>query len=109
MRLPVMALFGMMILTPRAAAWMTARDLAATLNAAGRLPPHVSVLDERIDSLIFYLSPPLRSEATPARIEEVTFAQAVSLIRVEPADAVLAVRDDQVARFDRVFPSPPQP
>jgi 4-amino-4-deoxy-L-arabinose transferase-like glycosyltransferase len=109
LRLPIMALFGLMILTPRAAAWMTGRDLAAALNATGTLPPHVSVLDERIGSLVFYLSPALRAAATPERIDEATFAQAVLRIRVAPDAAVLAVRDDQVERFSRLFPAPPPP
>jgi 4-amino-4-deoxy-L-arabinose transferase-like glycosyltransferase len=107
--LPVMALCGLMIVMPLAASWMTARDLAAALNAGGALPPHVSVLDERVGSLIFYLSPPLRAGATPQRIDQATIAQAVSRIRVEPADAVLAVRDDQIARFNRLFAVPPVP
>jgi 4-amino-4-deoxy-L-arabinose transferase-like glycosyltransferase len=109
LRLPVMALFGLMILTPRAAAWMTGRDVAAALNATGALPPHVSVLDERIGSLVFYLSPPLRAAATPERIDEATFAQAVSRMRTAPDQAVLAVRNDQIERFNRLFPSPPPP
>src|SRR5262249_56367871 len=35
MRLPVMALAGLMIVAPLAAAWMAARDLAASLTPAG--------------------------------------------------------------------------
>jgi hypothetical protein len=86
---------------------MTGRDVAAALNASGTLPSHVSVLDERIGSLVFYLSPALRAAATPERIDEATFAQAVSRIRLAPEDAVIAVRDDQIERFSRLFPAPP--
>ena len=108
LRLPVMALCGLMIVLPRAAAWMTARDLAAALNAGGTLPSHVSVVGERIGSLIFYLAPPLRAEATPGRIGEATIADAIAQARVQPDDAVIAVRDDEVRRFLRLFPSPPE-
>ena len=36
-RMSVLALLGLMLVAPRAAAWMTGRDLAATFNAAGAL------------------------------------------------------------------------
>jgi hypothetical protein len=68
-----------------------------------RAAPHVSVLDERIGSVVFYLAPPLRAAASPDRIDQATIAETVSRIRVEPADAVLAVRDDQMPRFNRLF------
>jgi 4-amino-4-deoxy-L-arabinose transferase-like glycosyltransferase len=106
-RLPVMALFGLMIVLPRAAVWMTAKDLAGALNAGGALPPHVAVVGERVGSLIFYLSPRLRAAVTPDRVGEATIAEAIAQARIQPADAVVAVRDDEVARFARVFPSPP--
>lgn len=107
--LPVMTLVGLLIVAPLAASWMTARDLAAALNEGGTLPPHVSVLGERIGSLIFYLSPALRASAAPDRFDEVTMAEAVSRIRVGPDEAVLAVRNDQVARFNRLFSVAPVP
>jgi len=107
LRLPAMALLGLMIVAPRAAAWMTARDLAAWINATGTLPSHVSVLDERIGSLVFYLSPALRAQASPERIDTASIAEAVSRIRVDAPDAVIAVRDRQLARFNRLFAAPP--
>ena len=109
MRLPAMALCGLMIVLPRAASWMTARDVAAALNAGGTLPSHVSIVGERVGSLVFYLSPPLRAQATRDRIAEATFAEAVSQARVQPDDAVIAVRRNDVDRFLRLFPSPPAP
>ncbi len=109
MRLAVMALVGLMIVAPRAAAWMTARDLAAWLNETGSLPSHVSVVGERIGSLVFYLAPPLRASATPDRLDEASLADAVARIRTQPADAVIAVRDDQLSRFNRLFATPPTP
>jgi 4-amino-4-deoxy-L-arabinose transferase-like glycosyltransferase len=103
------SLVGMMIVMPRAADWMTSRDLAAALNARETLPPRVSVVDERIGSLVFYLSPPLRVEATSERLAEATFAEAVMRTRVDPDDAIVAVRRSQLERFNRLFPRPPQP
>jgi 4-amino-4-deoxy-L-arabinose transferase-like glycosyltransferase len=109
MGLPVMALLALMIVAPRAASWMTARDLAASLNSAGTLPPYVSVLDERIGSLVFYLAPPLRASAAPGRIDNASIAEAIGRMRAAPDDAVLAVRDDRLARFNRLFATPPVP
>ena len=103
------SLIGMMIVMPRAADWMTSRDLAAALNARETLPPRVSVIDERIGSLVFYLSPALRAEATRERLAEATFAEAVIRTRVDPDDAIVAVRRSQLVRFNRLFPRPPQP
>ena len=105
--LPMMALCGLMVVAPLAARWMSARDLAMALNAGGTLPPNVSVLDERVGSLVFYLSPPLRADASPARVSATSLAEAVARIRTGPADAVLAVRDNDLARFTRMFTSPP--
>ena len=107
--LSAVALCGLMYVAPLAGRWMSARDLAAVLNTGSALPPHVSVLDERIGSVVFYLAPPLRAAASPDRIDQATIAETVSRIRVEPADAVLAVRDDQMPRFNRLFVSPPAP
>jgi 4-amino-4-deoxy-L-arabinose transferase-like glycosyltransferase len=103
------SLGAMLTMVPHAAAWMTAKDLAAALNRAGALPPRVSVLDERIGSLVFYLDPPLRAEATRERLEETSFAEAVARIRHDPEDAVLAVRNDYLIRFNRLFPAAPEP
>ena len=105
----VLAVVGLTLLTPHAAAWMTARDLAAALNAGGRLPTRVSVLDERIGSLVFYLDPALRADATKERVNEASFSEAMARVRVDPADAVLAVRDGQLAKFNRLFAAAPVP
>jgi 4-amino-4-deoxy-L-arabinose transferase-like glycosyltransferase len=108
-RASVLAIVGLMPVTPRAAAWMTARDLATALNAGGALPSRVSVLDERIGSLVFYLDPALRAQATKERINEASFSEAIAWVRVDPPDAVLAVRNGQLARFNRLFTVPPTP
>lgn len=103
----VYSILAMMLMLPHAAAWMTAKDLAHTLNAGGVLPSRVSVLDERIGSLVFYLDPALRAEATAARLDESSFAEAIARARHDPEDAVLAVRNGQLAQFNRLFAQPP--
>ena len=105
----ICSLVALMTLAPRMAAWMTAKDLAAALNAAGTLPPRVSVLDERIGSLVFYLDPALRADATRDRLDEVSFAEAIGRARVDPDDALLGVRNEYLGRFNRLFPAPPVP
>src|SRR5687768_9960369 len=108
-RASVYTLIGMMAVLPRAASWMTSRDLAETLNSGGALPPRVSVLDERIGSLVFYLDPALRAEATAARLDEASFSEAMGRARVDPDDAVLAVRNTHLDQFNRLFATPPVP
>jgi 4-amino-4-deoxy-L-arabinose transferase-like glycosyltransferase len=108
-RMSLIALICMMFVAPRVATWMTSRDLAATLNTASALPPRVWVIDERIGSLIFYLDPPLRAQATPDRVNVASFPEVIARLRVDPPDAVFAVRNSQLPRFNRMFPSPPPP
>ncbi len=93
---------------PRAADYLTSRDLAGVLNQGAALPSRVSILDERIGSIVFYLSPALRAEATPNRIQPASFSEAIERVRRDPGDAVIAVRDDQLPRFARLFPQLPQ-
>src|SRR5262249_52742767 len=107
--LPVMALGALMVASPRAAAWMTAKDAALQLNRIGHLPAQVLVLDERVGSLIFYLDPALRAAASPDRVHETTMAEAVQRSRGEPLDVVIIVRNNLLGRFDRQFASPPRP
>ena len=67
-RMSSIALIGMMFVAPRVAAWMTSRDLAATLEQRRRsCRPKVFVIAGGIGSLIFYLNPALRAEATTIR------------------------------------------
>lgn len=104
----IIALAGLMIALPLAAAWMTGRDAAERLNESG-LPPRVLVVQERIGSLIFYLRPELRAEATLDRIDQAPMAEAIQRSRAEPLDAVLIVRNNLLDRFDRQFTVPPVP
>ena len=99
----------LLIALPRAARWMTAKDLAAILNSRGALPPRVLVLDERIGSVVFYLSPGLRRESGADRFADTTLANIFQRLGTESPDALVAVRDDQLARVQRLFASPLTP
>jgi 4-amino-4-deoxy-L-arabinose transferase-like glycosyltransferase len=103
----ICSLIGIAIVVPRAAAWMTAKELAVLFNARGTLPPRVSVVDERIGSLVFYLAPALRGEATPDRVAAAPFADAILRARHDPDEAVIAVRNDRLPHFQRLFAQPP--
>jgi len=107
--LSLMALFGLMVVAPRAANWMTSRDVAQRLNANGRLPSHVLVLEERIGSFIFYLDPALRAEATPARVDRATMVEAIQRSRIESLDGIVIVRNNLLRRLERLFPAAPVP
>ncbi|MGH9411507.1 MAG: hypothetical protein ACRD1V_18895, partial [Vicinamibacterales bacterium] len=96
-----------LLAVPRAAAWMTQRSIAAVLNQSDALPPSVSIVDERVGSLVFYLSPQLRRQATPATFPDTSLVDAYERARVGPASAIVAVRDDQRAKFVALFAHPP--
>jgi 4-amino-4-deoxy-L-arabinose transferase-like glycosyltransferase len=96
-------------IAPVAAESMTARELARALNALGTLPPRVTVVDERLGSVVFYLAPALRAEATADRVVTTNRAAAIERLRIDPPDAVLAVRDRDRASFERLFVSPVVP
>lgn len=105
----LMAIAGLMVVSPRAAAWMTAKDVAAKLNSDGRLPPHVLVVQERIGSLVFYLDPALRADATAERVDQAGIAEAIQRSRAEPLDGIVVVRNNLLDRFERQFPVRPAP
>jgi len=98
----------MILVAPRMAAWMTSRDLARVLNEQGTLPSRVLIVGERVGSLVFYLSDPLRQEANANRITNVPMTEDVfEGLSGDPPDTVLAVRDDRLERFIRLFPVAP--
>ncbi len=98
----------MVLVAPRMASWMTSRDLARLLNQRGSLPPRVLVVGERVGSLVFYLSAPLRAAADANRITNIPMAEDVlEGLSSESPDTVLAVRDDRLERFIRLFPVAP--
>jgi hypothetical protein len=59
--------------------------------------------------LIFYLDPPLRAQATAGRVDVSSFPEALMHARVDPPDAVTAIRNSQLPRFYRMFAAPPTP
>jgi len=98
----------MVLVAPRMTAWMTSRDLARVLNQAGTLPSRVLVVGERVGSLVFYLSEPLRRAANADRITNIPMAEEVfEGLSGDAPDTVLAVRDDRLDRFMRLFPVAP--
>ena len=99
----------LLIAMPRAARWMSAKDLAAILNLRGSLPPRVLVLDERIGSVVFYLSPALRAEATADRFTDTTLPGVFARLRIESGDSILAVRADQLPRLAKLVRTPLTP
>jgi 4-amino-4-deoxy-L-arabinose transferase-like glycosyltransferase len=105
----IASLIAMMLVMRPAASWMTARDLAAAVNADGRLPPRVSVVDERIGSLVFYLAPPLRADANAERLVETSFAEALARVRVDADESIVALRVGQMDRLRRLLPGLPEP
>jgi 4-amino-4-deoxy-L-arabinose transferase-like glycosyltransferase len=98
----------MTLVAPQMAAWMTSRDLARVLNRQGTLPSRVLIVGERVGSLVFYLSDPLRREANGDRITNVPMTEDVfEALSGDPPDTLLAVRDDRLERFIRLFPVAP--
>ena len=68
---------------------LSARDLAVAVNRERRLPPELWILRQRLGSVVFYLSPPLRAEATPERLRQVQLADLRA--RTAPAGTRVAV------------------
>ena len=105
----IVAMIGVSVVTPRAAAWMTGRDLARALSASAVLPPRILIVDERFGSVVFYLSPALRDQLTGESIRSVSLADLIQRVRVEPADAIVAIRANHLSRLARLFAAPPVP
>jgi len=76
---------------------MSARDLAIAVNRGGRLPPELWVVRQRIGSIVFYLAPALRAEATPQRVRQVQFADLRG--RPAPAGTRVAIVERDVERL----------
>lgn len=68
---------------PLVATQLTARQLSETMNAAGRLPRQLLIVDEGVGSFLFYLRPELRRGLTPDRVQRVS---RFSLLDRPPAD-----------------------
>jgi 4-amino-4-deoxy-L-arabinose transferase-like glycosyltransferase len=82
---------------PRVGEVMSAKDLAAMLNREPHLPPEVWVLRQRLGSVVFYLEPALRAEATPERIVQVQLPHLRG--RAVPAGTLVAVSSQDHAKI----------
>jgi 4-amino-4-deoxy-L-arabinose transferase-like glycosyltransferase len=91
---------GLLVVLPPVAHTLTARDLARTLNAQGRFPARLWLLDERVGSLVFYLDPTLRHGLTPDRIVNVGL-DAVLGMRRPPEGTVIVVPVERLDRLTR--------
>lgn len=91
------AMVMVMVLPPIGDA-SSARALAAYWNARQELPPRLLVVDERIGSLIFYLTPALRQQLRPGQIESVASYEVDDPPTLQ-AGTVLAVAERRLRRL----------
>jgi 4-amino-4-deoxy-L-arabinose transferase len=86
---------------PAFAPYYSARDAARYLNARASLPAETWVFNERVGSLLFYLSPALRAEATRERVKP-TSAAVVFSMRQAPADTLVLVPVERLPAMRRL-------
>jgi 4-amino-4-deoxy-L-arabinose transferase-like glycosyltransferase len=82
---------------PPVAHTMTAKDLAAVLNRKDEFPPALWIVRDRLGSIVFYLTPRLRTGLTRDRIRLVT-PRDVRIMRA-PAGTLVAIDDDTLGRM----------
>jgi 4-amino-4-deoxy-L-arabinose transferase-like glycosyltransferase len=78
----------MTVVVPVVAVQFSARDLAAALNRSGRMPPRVLLMEERVASVIFYLTPQLRRGLHQGQLESFGWDRLRELSRAEPGTVV---------------------
>jgi 4-amino-4-deoxy-L-arabinose transferase-like glycosyltransferase len=86
----VSGLVGLPIVAER----FTGRGLAGQINAAGRLPARLLVVDEGIGSFVFYLRPDLRRTLSADRVERVSRFSLGDV--TAPAGTEVAIAADRV-------------
>ena len=79
---------------------LTARELAGVLNRSARFPSQLWVLDARVGSLVFYLSPAHRARLGAERIRSVGLDTLLRM-RQPPPDTLVAVSGASLARLRR--------
>lgn len=79
----------MTLVLPLAAEGFSARHLAEHFNRAGKLPPRLFVVEERIGSVVFYLDPTLRAELTTDKLSRFSLDQPPQLV---PGDMIVVPR-----------------
>jgi 4-amino-4-deoxy-L-arabinose transferase-like glycosyltransferase len=82
---------------PPVAENFSARELARHFNQLGHLPPRLLVIEGRLGSLVFYLTPELRRQATPERLQQWAAKERPAM---QPGD-VVAVPERKIANFRR--------
>jgi 4-amino-4-deoxy-L-arabinose transferase len=78
-------LVAMTMVLPPVAETFSARDLAEHFNHIGKLPPRLLVAEQRIGSLVFYLSPQLRAGLRPDQLQHFCVDEPP---RLRPGDVV---------------------
>jgi hypothetical protein len=78
----------MTVMMPAAALQFSARDLALALNRSGRLPRRVLLMEERVASVIFYLTPELRGGLQPGQLASFGVDRLAELSQAEPGTTV---------------------
>jgi 4-amino-4-deoxy-L-arabinose transferase-like glycosyltransferase len=99
----VMALHGVFLITavvPGVAGKFSARELARNFNRRGFLPPRLIMAEERLGSLMFYLTPELRSELQPGQLTQVKLDRFHPSSELGPGE-VLMLPDRFAHRDDR--------
>jgi 4-amino-4-deoxy-L-arabinose transferase-like glycosyltransferase len=78
----------MTVVLPGLSIQFSARDLALHFNAAGRLPPRVLIMEERVGSIVFYLDRKLRAELRQGQLESFRLTRLDELPMAEPGTVV---------------------
>jgi hypothetical protein len=87
----------MTLLLPPVAETLSGRALAAHFNRAGRLPSELWFSERRAGSMLFYLEPELRGQATHERLRRVRIGE-----MPEPGpDTLLVVSEKWAGRMER--------
>ncbi|MBX9789484.1 MAG: glycosyltransferase family 39 protein [Pirellulales bacterium] len=90
----------MTVLIPPVAESQSARTLAQHYNRQGRLPSKLIIADERLGSILFYLSPELRRQLRGDQILACRFSQWDGVTDLPP-DSVLAIPRAKARRGER--------
>ena len=108
-RMTLYTIIAMMMVAPRAAVWMTAAISPRRSTRRARCRRMSRSSTSGLDRSIFYLDPALRVGGHAGPPRRASFSEAMTRIRTDPPDAVTAVRNSQLPRFNRLFPAPPAP
>ena len=91
---------AMIVIGPYAAGVNSARDLAEHFNQTGRVPSKVMIVEDRVGSVVFYLSPDLRKALRQGQLEPIRARQMDQAAQFAP-DKVVAIAQVRVPRASR--------